>query len=81
MDSVLATEGSCSSTTAAGLAATGSEWRWAPTVTPATVIPFTGAGELTGFFPRIDLIFPSSTSKRYLRGSGLGFRAEILGVG
>ena len=37
-------------------------------------------GELTGFFQRIDRIFPSSTSKRYLRGWGLGFRAEILGV-
>ena len=26
------------------------------------------AGELTGFFPRIDRIFPSSTSKRYSKG-------------
>ena len=43
--------------------------------------PAEAAGELTGFFPRIDLIFSSSTSKRYLRGSGLGFRAEILGLG
>ena len=25
-------------------------------------------GELTGFFPRIDRIFPSSTSKRYSKG-------------
>ena len=24
--------------------------------------------ELTGFFPRIDRIFPSATSKRYLKG-------------
>ena len=38
-------------------------------------------GELTGFSPRIDRIFPSSTSKRYLKSQGLGFRAEILGVG
>ena len=38
-------------------------------------------GELTGFFPRIDRIFPSSTSKRYSKGKGLGFRAENLGVG
>ena len=37
--------------------------------------------ELTGFFPRIDRIFPSSTSKRYSKGKGLGFRAENLGVG
>ena len=39
------------------------------------------ADELTGFSPRIDRIFSSSTSKRYLRGYGLGFRAEILRVG
>ena len=38
------------------------------------------AGELTGFFPRIDRIFPSSASKRYSKGWGLGFRAENLGV-
>ena len=38
-------------------------------------------GELTGFSPRIDRIFPSSTSKRYLKGWGLGFRAENLGLG
>ena len=37
--------------------------------------------ELTGFSPRIDWIFPSSTSKRFSKGWGLGFRAEILGVG
>ena len=36
--------------------------------------------ELTGFFPQIE-IFPSETSKRYLKGWGLGFTAEILGVG
>ena len=33
--------------------------------------PHTGGrlvGELTGFFPRIDRIFPSSTSKRYSKG-------------
>ena len=40
-----------------------------------------GNGELTGFSPRIDWIFPSSTSKRFSKGWGLGFRAEILGVG
>ena len=37
--------------------------------------------ELTGFSPRIDQIFPSSTSKRYSKGWSLGFRAENLGVG
>ena len=37
--------------------------------------------ELTGFSPWIDWIFASSTLKRYLKGLGLGFRAEILGVG
>ena len=35
--------------------------------------------ELTGFFPRIDTIFPTATFKRYLKGQGLRFRAEKLG--
>ena len=34
----------------------------------AALRPVTNPRELTGFFPRIDRIFPSSTSKRYLRG-------------
>ena len=38
-------------------------------------------GELTGFFPQIDRIFPTATSKRYLKGKGLGSNAEIYGVG
>ena len=29
------------------------------------------AGELTGFSPRIDRIFPTATSKLYLKGLGL----------
>ena len=37
--------------------------------------------ELTGFFPQIDRIFLSSTSKVYLKGEGSGFRAENLGLG
>ena len=40
-----------------------------------------GVGELTGFFPRIHSICSTATLRRYLKGKGLGFRAEILGLG
>ena len=40
-----------------------------------------GPWELTRFPPQIDQIFSTGTSKLYLKGWGLGFRAEILGVG
>ena len=32
-------------------------------------------------FPRIDRMFPTATLNRYLKGYGLGYRAEILGKG
>ena len=39
------------------------------------------ACELTEFFSQMDQSFPTATLKWYLKCQGLGFRADVLGLG